>query len=286
MLSKDDIFVFNQYFTPQKFLSRGAGWLAECTSPAVKEPFIRWFVAHFEVNLKEAEIEDISQFKNFNDFFTRALKAGARPIDPTDGNIVSPVDGAISQLGKIEHEQIFQAKGHSYSVTDLLGGDPARAKPFIGGDFATIYLAPKDYHRIHMPISGTLKEMVYVPGKLFSVNPATAERVPRLFARNERVVAIFETELGPMAMVLVGAMIVASIETVWAGLVAPVRRNIKVTNYTQEEPIHIKKGAEMGRFKLGSTVVLCFPKNTCQFDPKLTEGSVLRMGRRIGNCTL
>jgi phosphatidylserine decarboxylase len=282
VLSKDDLFVFSQYFTPQKLLSRSAGWLADCHVPAVREPITRWFVTHFGVNLTEAQIEDIGQFKSFNDFFTRALKPDARPIDAAPEALVSPVDGTISQLGRIDHDQIFQAKGHAYSVSDLLGGDPARARPFIGGDFATIYLSPKDYHRIHMPITGTLKEMVHVPGKLFSVNPATADRVPRLFARNERVVCIFETNIGPMALVLVGAMIVASIETVWAGLVAPVRRSVQVTRYTDTPPITIEKGAEMGRFKLGSTVVMCFPEGASRFEPGLDAQSPVRMGARFG----
>ncbi len=282
MLSKDDLFVFNQYLTPQHLLSRGAGLLAECTLPAIKDPFIRLFSKHFGVNFQEAEIEDPTQFKHFNDFFTRALKPDARPIDTAPEALVCPVDGTISQLGDITHDQIFQAKGHSYSVSDLLGGDPYRAEPFLGGSFATIYLSPKDYHRIHMPLAGTLREMVYVPGKLFSVNPATTDRVPRLFARNERVVCIFETEIGPMALVLVGAMIVASIETIWAGLVAPLKRHVKVTRYAMEEPIHIEKGMEMGRFKLGSTVVMCFPAGKTQFLESMQANSGVRMGERFG----
>lgn len=274
--------VATQHLLPKQALTALAGRIAGAEGGALSTALIRWFIGRYGVDMAEAANADPGAYASFNDFFTRALKPGVRPLAQADW--LCPVDGAISQFGRIQAGQIFQAKGHDYSVTDLLGGDRTRAKPFIGGDFATIYLAPKDYHRIHMPISGTLKEMVYVPGKLFSVNPATAERVPRLFARNERVVAIFDTELGPMAMVLVGAMIVASIETVWAGLVAPLQRTIRATSYQQQAPIHLVKGQEMGRFKLGSTVVLCFPKDTCQFDPTLTEGSTLRMGTKMGNC--
>ena len=210
----DDLFVFSQYLAPQHLISRGAGKVAECEIPRFKNALIEWFIKRYGVNMSEAERQNPEDFKHFNDFFTRALKADARSIDDAKDAIVSPVDGVISQLGAIKQGQIFQAKGQSFSLVELLGGDIDRAQPFMGGDFATIYLSPKDYHRIHMPITGTLKEMVYIPGKLFSVNPVTAENVSRLFARNERVAAIFDTELGPMAMVLVGAMIVASIETV------------------------------------------------------------------------
>ena len=178
--------------------------------------------------MSEAQVEDLSAFAHFNDFFTRALKDGARPLDSTPGAVLCPADGAVSQLGKIEQGRVFQAKGHSFSVIELLGGDSERAAAFMGGDFATIYLSPKDYHRVHMPLAGTLREMVYVPGRLFSVNQTTAENVPELFARNERVVCLFDTERGPMAVVLVGAMIVASIETVWAGLVTPPKRELKI----------------------------------------------------------
>lgn len=191
--------------------------------------------------------------------FTRSLKPGARAIDMNPQHLACPVDGAISQLGQINGENLFQAKGCEFDLTTLLGGNSELANPFIDGNFATIYLAPKDYHRIHMPCDGTLTHMVHVPGQL-SVNQATAAKVPGLFARNERVVAIFDTEFGPMAMVLVGAMIVASVETVWAGLVCPTGKAVSQFNYGSQEPIHLKKGEEMGRFKLGSTVVMCLPK--------------------------
>ena len=278
----DDLFVFSQYLAPQHLISRGAGKVAECEIPRFKNALIEWFIKRYGVNMSEAERQNPEDFKHFNDFFTRALKADARSIDDAKDAIVSPVDGVISQLGAIKQGQIFQAKGQSFSLVELLGGDIDRAQPFMGGDFATIYLSPKDYHRIHMPITGTLKEMVYIPGKLFSVNPVTAENVPRLFARNERVAAIFDTELGPMAMVLVGAMIVASIETVWSGLVAPLKRDVKTLRYDEKQHITLEKGAEMGRFKLGSTVVLAFPENTCEFLESLQANSEVRMGSTFG----
>ncbi len=234
--------------------------------------------------MSQAQIEDLSAYEHFNAFFTRALRDGARPLDPTPGAILNPCDGAISQLGKIEQGRIFQAKGHSYSVTELLGGDHQRAAPFMGGDFATVYLSPKDYHRVHMPITGILREMVYVPGRIFSVNTVTAQGVPELFARNERVVCIFDTERGPMAMVLVGAMIVASIETVWAGLVTPPKRALKTFLYDESAraPIRLEKGAEMGRFKLGSTVILLFgPEQVCWAE-QLGPLSPVCMGEALG----
>jgi len=282
-MNLDDLFVMSQYLAPQKFISRSAGRIAECKIPSIKNTFIERFVEHYGVNMAEAEVEDPRAYAHFNDFFTRALKADARPIDQDESVIVSPVDGAVSQLGKIERGQIFQAKGQSFNVTELLGGDAELAQSFMGGDFATIYLSPKDYHRIHMPIKGTLKEMVHIPGKLFSVNPATAEKVPSLFARNERVAAIFDTEAGPMAMVLVGAMIVASIETVWSGLVAPAQNNVKHFQYGDSQAsVCLDKGEEMGRFKLGSTVVLLFPEGKTNFETSMTAESAVRMGERFG----
>ncbi|MEC8429432.1 MAG: archaetidylserine decarboxylase, partial [Pseudomonadota bacterium] len=218
----------------------------------------------------------------FNDFFTRALKPGARPICNEDKAIVFPADGAISQLGDIRHGRVFQAKGQDYSLLELVGGDPELAKPFEDGSFATVYLSPKDYHRVHMPFEGTLTHMIHVPGDLFSVNDVTAANVPRLFARNERVVCLFDTEAGPMAVILVGAMIVASIETVWAGQVAPVKREIKTTRYNQSENIHLKKGDELGRFKLGSTAIVLFGPEASSWQDSLDAGSATRMGDKMG----
>lgn len=283
-MNLNNLFVYSQYLTPQHLLSRVAGKVADCKIPGFKNSIINWFINRYDVNMSEAKFESAEHFDSFNDFFTRELKNDARSIDTSPDSIISPVDGAVSQLGRIEQGQIFQAKGQSFSVVELLGGDTDRASPFIGGDFATIYLSPKDYHRIHMPCTGTLREMVYIPGKLFSVNPVTAENVPRLFARNERVVAIFDTEFGPMAMVLVGAMIVASIETVWSGLVAPIKRDVKSTRYgISNEEITLEKGQEMGRFKLGSTVVLAFPPNTTEFIESMQAGSDVQMGQVFGS---
>jgi phosphatidylserine decarboxylase len=277
----DRLFVLMQYLLPQHLISRLVGMLAHSSIPAIKDPFIRTFIKHFKVNMDEAERQHASEFNSFNDFFTRSLKADARLIDHHPKHLACPVDGAISQLGKIEGDHLFQAKGHEFSLTSLLGGNSELASTFIDGDFATIYLAPKDYHRIHMPCDGTLTHMVHVPGQLFSVNQATAAEVPGLFARNERVVAIFDTEFGPMAMVLVGAMIVASIETVWAGLVCPKGKAVSQFNYTNQDPILLKKGEEMGRFKLGSTVVMCLPKGVSQWPKELSAGTTTRLGQML-----
>lgn len=281
-MNLDKLFIYSQYLAPQHLLSRTAGKVAECEIPSFKNKLISWFIEKYGVNMSEALLDSPQDFKHFNDFFTRELKPDARQIDTDEKVIVSPVDGAISQLGRIDRGQVFQAKGQSYSIVELLGGSAERAEPFLGGDFSTIYLSPKDYHRIHMPCKGTLREMVYIPGKLFSVNPVTAENVPRLFARNERVAAIFDTEFGPMAMVLVGAMIVASIETVWSGLVAPIKRDVKATQYGDASAITLEKGDEMGRFKLGSTVVLAFPRGCTEFNEALKAESVVRMGENFG----
>ena len=275
----DRLFVLMQYLLPQHLISRLVGFLAHSTIPAIKDPFIRTFIKHFKVNMDEAQRQTPSEFESFNDFFTRSLKPGARAIDMNPQHLACPVDGAISQLGQINGENLFQAKGCEFDLTTLLGGNSELANPFIDGNFATIYLAPKDYHRIHMPCDGTLTHMVHVPGQLFSVNQATAAKVPGLFARNERVVAIFDTEFGPMAMVLVGAMIVASVETVWAGLVCPIGKSVSQFNYGSQEPIHLKKGEEMGRFKLGSTVVMCLPKGASQWPTELSAGTTTRLGQ-------
>ena len=275
----DRLFVFMQYLLPQQLISRLVGILAHSSMPVIKDPFIRTFIKRFKVNMDEAERQHPSQYGSFNDFFTRSLKADARTIDKNPKHLACPVDGAISQLGKINGQNLFQAKGHEFNLTTLLGGNSGLATPFIDGDFATIYLAPKDYHRIHMPCDGTLTHMVHVPGQLFSVNQTTAAQVPGLFARNERVVAIFDTEFGSMAMVLVGAMIVASVETVWAGLVCPKGKVVSQFNYTNQEPIVLKKGEEMGHFKLGSTLVMCLPKGASQWPTELSAGTTTRLGQ-------
>lgn len=281
---KDRLFILSQYLLPHHLLSRLIGCAAECQAGWFKSRLINWFAKQYQVNMSEAQIEDLNAFEHFNAFFTRALKEGARPLDPTPGAVLSPADGAVSQLGKIEHGRIFQAKGHSFSLVELLGGDNERAQPFMGGEFATIYLSPKDYHRVHMPLGGTLREMVYVPGRLFSVNQTTAENVPELFARNERVVCLFDTERGPMAVVLVGAMIVASIETVWAGLVTPPKRVLKSLRYdaAARAPIVLEKGAELGRFKLGSTAIVLLGPEQVQWAAQLSANSSVRMGQLLG----
>ncbi|EAT12306.1 phosphatidylserine decarboxylase [Bermanella marisrubri] len=279
-MNKKDLFVLSQYLVPQHSLSRLVGWFASTEINWIKNTFIEKFAAKYDVNMDEALEEDLRAYKSFNDFFTRALKDGARPI--SDDKIVSPADGAVSQLGEIELGRCFQAKGRDFGVNELLGGDAERAEPFMKGDFATIYLSPKDYHRVHMPCDGVLKETVYVPGDLFSVNPATAEGVDGLFARNERLVCMFETEHGPMAMVLVGAMIVAGIETVWSGQVCPLPKKAQVQKYDGGE-IRLKKGDEMGRFKLGSTVILCFPPDTIDFNDEIKAESPLKMGQGIAD---
>lgn len=285
----DRLFVLVQYVLPQILISRLAGFLADSRPPsAIKTGIIRWFIGRYGVNMSEAAHESPTHYASFNDFFTRELKPGVRPFASGENTIACPVDGAISQLGDIDQQRVFQAKGQSFNLTELLGGDQDRARPFIGGQFATIYLAPKDYHRIHMPLAGRLKEMVYVPGRLFSVNPVTAAAVPRLFARNERVVATFDTEAGPMAMVMVGAMVVGSVETRWAGVVAPTsgRREVTVTKYDHLSPgIRYERGEEMGRFRLGSTVILVFPKGATQWQKELQTQSVVRLGERFGQFT-
>lgn len=280
------LFVFLQYITPQHLLSRAAGWLAETRISWIKNPFTQWFVNRYGIDMSEAAQSDPTAYACFNDFFTRALAEGARPICDNTNAIACPADGAISQLGDVKNGRIFQAKGQDYSLIELLGGDSDLAKPFQGGKFATVYLSPRDYHRVHMPLGGTLKSMIHVPGDLFSVNEVTADNVPRLFARNERVVCLFDTDSGPMAVVLVGAMIVASIETVWAGLVTPVKRTIRTTHYgTSTAPITLAKGAEMGRFKLGSTAVVVFGPDMMEWDSAFSAGSPTRMGEQLGELT-
>ncbi|SRR5690606_6043825 len=279
----DKLFVLSQYVTPQLAVSRLAGRLADSEStPALKNRVIKWFIGRYGVNMSEAAEPDFTAYPTFNAFFTRALKSGARTIDPDPSTLVSPVDGAISQIGQISTDRVFQAKGQSFSLTELLGGDDERAEPFREGEFATIYLSPKDYHRIHMPMAGTLKEMVYVPGKLFSVNPVTAENVPNLFARNERVACLFDTEAGPMAMVLVGAMIVGSVETTWAGVVAPNSGKVTQWQYSGDDAVRFEKGQEMGRFRLGSTVVLVMPKGAVKWQPNQVAEKTVQLGEAFG----
>jgi phosphatidylserine decarboxylase len=271
--------VMPQYLLPKRVLTELAGKLANLKGGALTHSVIRRFVAHYGVDMSEAADPRIESYPTFNEFFTRALRAGARPI--AAASFVCPVDAAISQFGPIEHDQIFQAKGHSYSTRALVGGDQELAHRFDHGHFATLYLAPKDYHRIHMPCAGRLTRMIYVPGELFSVNPLTARHVPSLFARNERVVCVFETAFGPFVNVLVGATIVGSVATVWHGLVNPPRtRGIREWRY-EDKNIVLAQGAEMGRFLLGSTVVMLFPPNVLTFVPDWAPSRPVRLGEAM-----
>jgi phosphatidylserine decarboxylase len=271
--------IIQQYLMPKKLLTQFAGLVAGARMGAVTHAIIRRFVAKYQVNMAEAADSRIESYASFNDFFTRPLREGARPLAASP--FVCPVDAAISQFGPIEHDQIFQAKGHSYSTRALVGGDQALAHQFDHGHFATLYLAPKDYHRIHMPCEGRLKRMIYIPGDLFSVNPLTARHVPSLFARNERVVCEFECAHGPMVMVLVGATIVGSMETVWHGVVNPPRtREPREWRYEGQD-IVLARGAEMGRFLLGSTVILLFPQNVLTFTPDWAATKPVRLGEAM-----
>lgn len=280
----DRLAVLPQYLLPKQALTVMAGALARRPMGALTHAAIRRFVARYGVNMDEAAEPDINRYATFNDFFTRALKPGARPLAKAD--FLCPVDGAISQFGPIEKDQIFQAKGHRYSTTALVGGDAALAAHFQDGAFATLYLSPRDYHRIHMPCAGRLKRMIHVPGPLFSVNPTTARGVPGLFARNERVVCVFEGERDgrsfEFVLVLVGATIVGSMATVWHGVVNPPRPGqVREWDYTGQS-IHLRAGEEMGRFLLGSTVVMLFPKDLLSFNPVWAPARAIRMGEAMG----
>jgi len=276
----DRLAVLPQYLIPKQALTVLAGKLASTEAGKLTTNVIRWFVGRYQVNMAEAANPDIASYKTFNEFFTRPLKEGARPVAAAD--FLCPVDGAISQFGAIERDQIFQAKGHSYSTTSLVGGDRNLAAQFENGSFATLYLSPRDYHRIHMPCDGRLTRMIYVPGALFSVNPTTARGVPGLFARNERVVCFFESANGPFVLTLVGATIVGSMATVWHGVVNPPRPGVIREWRYDEQNIVLKKGEEMGRFLLGSTVVMLFPRNTLTFNPEWTPTRPIRMGEAMG----
>ena len=267
---------------PKRGLTAFAGRVAGAERGALTTRLIRWFVGKYAVDMSEAENPDISSYSSFNAFFTRPLKAGARPI--TEADFACPVDGAISQLGAIDDHRILQAKGHFFTTTELLGGDTALAAKFRNGSFANVYLSPKDYHRIHMPCDGRLASMTYVPGSLFSVNPTTARGVPNLFARNERVICVFESaEHGPFAMVLVGATIVGSMATVWHGIVRPKPAN-KIMRWTYgDQNIALKKGEEMGRFLLGSTVIMLFPQDSIAFSADWSPEKSVRLGETMGD---
>jgi len=275
-----------QYAMPKHAISRLVGKLAAAKMGWLTTKLIEMFIKNYGINMNEAKLKKASDFETFNDFFTRELEEGARTIDQDSSSLCYPVDGAISQQGDIVEGKLIQAKGFDYSLTSLLGGDARTAAPFQQGKFSCIYLSPKDYHRIHMPMAATLREMIYVPGELFSVNPLTANNVPDLFARNERVVTIFDTEHGSFAMVLVGATIVASIETTWAGTITPpAGKDIFRWQYPAKgvDAITFNKGDEMGRFKLGSTVVSTFSPNMIEFNPNAGPETVTRLGEHYAN---
>ncbi|WP_179999637.1 archaetidylserine decarboxylase [Acinetobacter sp. YH12239] len=274
---KKKLFIQAQQIVPQQKLSRLVGKVAASENPVLKNVVIQAFKAKYGIDMSIAEQQNALKFKSFNEFFTRSLKTGVRSIDPNPKSVVSPADGAISQLGKINEGDIFQAKGQSFSVEKLIG-DPQLAAPFKNGEFATVYLSPRDYHRVHMPYSGTLTETLYIPGELFSVNQTTAENIPGLFARNERMVCLFDTDVGRMAVVLVGAMIVAGIETVATGKVKPTGR-LELNHHAMK----LEKGDELGRFYLGSTAVVLFEKDKMQWDQAFKANSTVVMGEALGH---
>lgn len=278
----DKIVTLPQYLIPQHSLSVLMHRLTRSEVSWFKNSFIRFITAKYKVNINEAAQTDLEFFPSFNAFFTRELRAGARQIAGGKSIVTSPVDGVISQIGKVVQGQIVQAKGREYSVLELLGGDDLLAKQFDQGQFSTIYLSPKDYHRIHMPLTGTLRKMIYIPGKLFSVNPRTARTVPRLFARNERIVTVFDTDQGPIVMVLVGAIFVGSMETVWSGQITPpYGKDIQHWDYEGEEAVTLQKGEEMGRFNMGSTVVILLPLKSQLFKQELGAGTAIQLGQAM-----
>jgi phosphatidylserine decarboxylase len=280
----DRLFALLLYLLPHHLLSAVMYWLTRNEWFLLKNLMIRAVIRAYRVDMSIAEEPDPEHYPSFNTFFTRALQPAARPIIRGRAAIASPVDGTVSQAGRIEQGRIIQAKGQFYSTQELLGGDPRLADMFEGGSFSTLYLSPRDYHRIHMPFGGLLKKMIHVPGRLFSVSPATTRAVPRLFSRNERVINLFETEAGPMAVIMVGAIFVASMDTVWAGTVAPRSRRISHWNYIGEppEPVELDKGEEMGRFNMGSTVILLFPRNAIEWSESMQPGTTVCMGEQIG----
>jgi phosphatidylserine decarboxylase len=279
----DRCFVFTQMLLPTHFLSWLMFRIARIENERFKNYFISTFVRLYKVNLGDAALERIASYAHFNAFFTRALKPRARPVDPDPRTLISPVDGTISQLGDIHDQALIQAKGMDYSVTDLMGGTPSAAL-FRNGRFCTIYLAPHNYHRIHMPANGRLTEWSYVPGRLFSVNGLSARKIPNLFVRNERICAVFETDFGPLAVIMVGALFVGSIETTWAGLVTPPHGQ-KAGTYSPMSPVTLMRGQELGRFNMGSTVILLAPRGMLDWRQQLQPGKPVRVGLSLGTLT-
>jgi phosphatidylserine decarboxylase len=274
--------VLIQHLLPKRSLTNFAGRVARARGGGATTRLIRWFVGKYGVDMNEAENPDVASYESFNDFFSRPLKAGTRPL--ADADFVSPVDGAISQLGAIDDHHMLQAKGHLFTTTELVGGDRELAEQFRHGSFANLYLSPRDYHRLHMPCAGRLTRMIYVPGTLFSVNPVTARGVPNLFARNERVVCVFESpEHGTFVMVLVGATIVGSMATVWHGIVNPQRTGKPSEWRYDDQAILLDKGEEMGRFLLGSTIVMLFRRDVIAFNEAWVPERPVRLGEAMGN---
>ena len=278
----DRLKVLLQYALPKQLLTAFAGRIARAQGGSLTTRLIGWFVREYGVDMSEAENADISSYGSFNAFFTRPLRPGVRPLANAD--FVSPVDGAISQLGAIDDHHILQAKGHRFTTTELVGGDTALATRFRHGSFANLYLSPRDYHRLHMPCDGRLVRMIYVPGSLFSVNPVTARGVPNLFARNERVVCVFDSQQhGPFVLVLVGATIVGSIATVWHGTVNAARTNRLTEWHYEDRDVFLKKGEEFARFLLGSTIVMLFGKDTIVFNQEWVAERTVRLGEEMGS---
>ena len=268
---------------PHRLLTALMYWSTRLQFRPWKNWQIRWFIGRYGVDICEAVQADPESYPHFNAFFTRSLRPGSRPVQGGDETIACPADGKISAIGDVHAGMMLQAKGRDYSLHGLLGGDDDRSKPFEGGRFATLYLSPRDYHRVHMPTDGRLREMTYIPGRLFSVNFATARVIPGLFTKNERLVCIFDTDLGPMALILVGAMLVSGMETIWSGMVAPPHGQPMFTrNYQADDAVQLSRGAEMGRFNTGSTVILILPRDKLRWSDDLQIGSGVQMGQRLG----
>ncbi len=279
------LFILLQYLLPHHLLSQVMYWITRSEWKPFKNFLIRNAIHLYRVDMSIAAEHDPESYRSFNDFFTRAVRPEARPLAADKQAIACPVDGAVSQAGRIENGRIFQAKGHDFTLSELLGGDPKWTAAFTGGHFATIYLSPRDYHRIHMPLEGTLKKMLHIPGRLFSVSPVTTRAIPRLFSRNERIVNLFDTDAGPMAVIMVGAIFVASMDTVWAGTVTPSRLQVRSWEYGKKSSagIKLKKGAELGRFNMGSTVVILFGKDAVEWEDMLQPENKVQMGQKIAS---
>lgn len=274
--------VLPQYLLPHHLLSAWMAKFTYATNTLWKNLFIKLVIKLYRVNVDEAKYTELDHYPHFNAFFTRELKAGVRSFPTAADEIACPADGAISQIGYLDDLQVLQAKGRCYSVADLLGGENEWTANFVNGAFATIYLSPKDYHRLHMPVDGSLRTMIHVPGRLFSVNPTTTDLVPNLFARNERVVCLFDTPAGPMAIVLVGAIFVNSIETVWHGVITPPTRSTVTHWQYLERPVSLQRGMELGRFNMGSTVIILFAKDSTLWQNSLVPGSSVKLGQILG----